>query len=144
MRLNFYTCLRISCFLFCSNVLFAQNHKIDSLQSVLKNSYEDTGKVNTLNILSGQYSLISDYALEGELAQTALALSEKLHFQKGKADALHNIAGAFSDRGHYAEALYNLNASLAIRKQINDEKGMAGSYGNIGIIFLDRVIIRRH
>ncbi|MEO6882870.1 MAG: T9SS type A sorting domain-containing protein [Bacteroidia bacterium] len=82
----------------------AQNHKIDSLYAVLKTEKEDTNKVNTLNVLSEKLWRAGVVQKSDSLANNALALSEKLNFQKGRAKAFDYISNIYPvpNNGHFA------------------------------------------
>jgi serine phosphatase RsbU (regulator of sigma subunit) len=118
--------------LFCN----AQQNKIDSLKNVLKNSKEDTNKVNVLNKISNSYSLIQKYNDARNYDSLALDLAEKLNFRRGIVQA--NIIAAKINviQGDYTDAMSTYVKTLAIADSIDFKKGIADAYNGIGMIYL--------
>ena len=113
----------------------AQQAKIDSLQTVLKTSKEDTSKVNTLNILSKQYMAAGNYEQALQFGKQAALQAEKLNYKKGMTDAYSNIGINYWYQGNYEKSLdYGLKA-LKTAEEIGYKKGIANSYNNIGIVY---------
>jgi tetratricopeptide (TPR) repeat protein len=84
---------------------FAQKGIIDSLHNVLKTALNDTGKVNTLNALSSKLWRSGNYDTSLICANQALALAEKLGFEKGFAGAYGNIGVISYYQGDYIKSL---------------------------------------
>ncbi|MEP7171060.1 MAG: tetratricopeptide repeat protein, partial [Bacteroidota bacterium] len=130
--------ITLSCLLF---QLFAQTQsKIDSLETVLKTSKEDTTKVNVLNNLSWELINTAEYAKAKQYADDALAIAEKINFKKGTANAYGNIGIIYYNQGNYPDALKNYFAALKIREEMGGKKGIAACYNNIGLIYYDQGI----
>ena len=113
----------------------AQNQNtIDSLFNILKETEEDTIKVNILINLAWNLSGSNpDTSLI--LANEALTLSEKIRSKKHIAKSYHEIARANSEKGNYPSSLeYNFKA-LAIREELADKPGIARSLYNIGTLY---------
>src|SRR5205823_3996862 len=81
---------------FC-HFTFAQNKQIDSLVGVLKNSKEDSGKVNALNLIGRQFYLVNSYDSALSCARRAQQLGEKLNYKKGIANAYRGIGNVYTD-----------------------------------------------
>jgi tetratricopeptide (TPR) repeat protein len=109
----------------------------DSLLRVLKTAKEDTNKVNTLNLLSRQYSNTGLYEQAKNYAEQAQSVSEKIDFKIGLGNAISNIGVAYWHQGVYEKALENHLKALKIRTEIGDKQGIAGSYNNIGLVYLN-------
>jgi len=76
-----------------SQLLYAQDLSIDSLQKVVQKQKEDTSKVNTLNYLSVAFlQKGDDYKTAILYAERTLSLSKKINFKRGEGLA-HNIIG---------------------------------------------------
>ena len=115
---------------------FAQTQCIDSLLGILSiDTKEDTNKVLVLIHLSRKYIDISSYGDAKQAANTALAISRKINFQKGIAKAYNNIGIIYWDQGDYPQALTSFFASLKIKEKLNDKESIADSYNNIGLIY---------
>lgn len=114
---------------------FAQQQVIDSLEHVLRNTNEDTVRVNSLNALSKQNIDISDFVMAKQYADSALELAKKLNYKKGIANAHNNIGIVYKNQGNYPEALENYLASLKINEEIGDKKSIAHVYNNMGIVY---------
>lgn len=115
--------------------LYAQQTTIDSLQNVLNSAKEDTNKVNTLNKLAGELTLILEYEKTFNCAIQASILSDKIDYKKGKAKSLTIIGVVYMNQGNYPEALKNYFASLKISEEIGNKKEIASSYNSIGNVF---------
>ena len=66
---------------------FNDSLKIDSVKKRLQTQKEDSNKVNSLNDLSATALAREDFDNSMQYAREALAISEKLNYNKGKADA---------------------------------------------------------
>jgi class 3 adenylate cyclase len=121
-------------FILSISISFARNPQIDSLKSVLISLDEDTVKVNTLNVLSGEL-----YGVEPEEAirygNEAKELAKSLDFHSGLALALKNTGMGFYFQGNYVEASINWEESLKIYESIGDEWGAANLMSNLGAVY---------
>jgi tetratricopeptide (TPR) repeat protein len=112
---------------------FCQSNTIDSIQTVLKTSKEDTVRVKLLIELSEQYSG-KDYNIALKFENLAKLLSEKLHYTKGLAITLNNIGRINMEVGNYAEA----NDYFLKAVKISESNGYLEEYAkgldNIGTI----------
>ncbi|MES2285998.1 MAG: tetratricopeptide repeat protein [Bacteroidota bacterium] len=129
----------LTCFLFVlfliPQSLMAQQAVIDSLITFLKTAQEDTVKVNSLNLLSTQYTNTGSYEQALQCAQKAQQHAEKYNYQKGIAVSYHNIGTVNWYKGDYEKALENHSKALQIRQAIEDKQGTASSYNNIGLVY---------
>jgi PAS domain S-box-containing protein len=114
--------------------LYAQQTKCDSLLSALKSASDDTVKVNLLNDLFREYQT-ADNVKALEYAMQALALSQKLNFQRGTASSYNNIGLAYFNDGKSSEALENYLKALEIFTDISFKKGASIVLANIGNLF---------
>ncbi len=130
-------CLLILLSLVSSSAHFviAQNAIIDSLQSVLNSSKEDTVKAFLLTELSWELYIVGENARAIDLASKALELSQKSNYKFGIATAYSRLGDVLEERGDYYEALKNYNASLEISKQTGNKKGLASCYNNMGLAY---------
>ena len=120
-------------FLFAA-VSFSQNHKADSLLTILKTAKEDTEKVNIYNNLHRELFRESpDKSLV--FAQNALALSEKLNYKTGEAIALRNIGASYGFKGEYLKALPYFQHSLEKAESIKDTSAIAGALHGFANIY---------
>jgi two-component system, NarL family, sensor histidine kinase UhpB len=108
------------------------NNKMDSLLNVLKNSAEDTNKVNTLNLISRQLYMSPRYMEGKKYVEESLALAEKLNFKKGLAVATNLLGAIVNRQGNYTEASKIHLAALKIFEELGDKKGISNTYHNIG------------
>lgn len=130
MKINFLLAIML-----CSSLLFAQQSKIDSLNSELSNSKEDSNKVKTLVALSSEMIYKSDYMSSRNYATEAILLSRSLNYLNGEASALGRIGLINWLQGDYPGALENLFSSLKIFENISDRKGIATSYNTLGLVY---------
>jgi signal transduction histidine kinase/tetratricopeptide (TPR) repeat protein len=109
-----------------------QNMVIDSVQKLISVANEDTSKVNCFNLLSGQFSDISNYDKAKQYADSALTLADKINYIKGKAIAYTKKGMAMGGIGNYAEGLKNFLASLRLFEELQSKSDIAACYNNIG------------
>jgi len=114
---------------------FGQQGKIDSLLSILKASFEDSIKVNTLNELSREFKQNGNNDTALIVAENAKNLADKIKYKKGLANAFGSIGSIYKSQGSYDKALTNYFASLKIKEQVGDKKGIANTHGNIGTVY---------
>lgn len=124
----FYT--GILCLLLSAHCI-AQSKQDDSLLTVLKNSIEDSNKVNTLLALSKKVGPL----LAMSYATQANDLSLKLGFKKGNALSLKAIGMVHYNQGKYLETLDYWNQSLKVFESIDDKVGVANMLSNIGAVY---------
>jgi serine phosphatase RsbU (regulator of sigma subunit) len=107
---------------------------VDSLKTVLQETYEDTLKVNVLNELSDQlYATDPEEAIRfGRLAKN---LAEKNNYKKGLAFAYKNIGLGHYMLGDFKEALENWDPSLALYQELGDDNMVANLLSNRGSVF---------
>jgi tetratricopeptide (TPR) repeat protein len=122
-------------FLFSCKFCFAQNQRIDSLKSVLKNSTEDTNKVIALYKLAAQFQN-NNPDTTMILNRQSLVLAEKLNYKKGIANALTDIGFIHRLYGNYDSAIYFLESGLNIHKIINNRKGISSCLGALAIVYI--------
>ena len=120
-----------------SSLCFAQ-HKLDSLNGVLKTEKEDTNKVNTLNSLASGYDDIGNMNIADSLAKNALQLASSLNYKNGQAGALITIGYISIGRGNYSEAMKAFSQSLELCKATSDSAGIANAYSCIGLSYRDQ------
>ena len=109
--------------------------KVDSLETVLQTSKEDTSKVNILNKLCYEYRKKDTYQALN-YGKQGLDLAKLLKFKRGIAKSLYNIGYMHVHQSNYKKALdYHLKA-LKIYEEIGNKKGLSESFQEIGIINL--------
>jgi signal transduction histidine kinase len=120
------------CLLLIANIGKAQvsNPKTDSLLTVLKNTTQDTSKVNALTSIASEY-----YFLDAEMglsyANKALVISKKINWNEGIAKSLCNMGINYSVIGEPDSAIYNLNNALQLS---NNKQLRASIFKNLGVI----------
>ena len=120
---------------FVVGISISQTREIDSLKQIIKNSKEDTNKVNTLINLCKE-SLNNDlYDTAYRYSLISQNLAKKIDYKKGLSSAYSLIANIYYHHGNYHKSLeFNLEA-LRIREQVGDVRGIANSYNNIGNVY---------
>ena len=129
--------------IFCSVCpqVFAKSHvEIDSLKQVLAISKQDSNMVNTLNELSRQYLLVSEFDTAKMYAEHAFHLSgiipvgKKTGWTRGEAIALNLIGSICKEQGDYEEGLESCNKAIEIAEKSECQDCIASSYSIIGNI----------
>lgn len=115
-------------------MLISQTHTLDSLVNKLKQSKEDTIKVNLLNDIASEY-FNQDTKKAKEYTHEALSLSDKINFKIGKAKSLNSLGILVQKTGDYDSAIVLQNSALNIYQQISNQKGIAKSYSDLCIAY---------
>jgi len=119
---------------FCNILFVAQQNKIDSLKTLIKQDKEDTNKVIHLNFLG--WELMSNHPDTSViLANQAAALSETLKWKRGLTNSFGNLGVFNALQDNYPEALDFFFKALSIDEELKDKNGIAKRIGNIGIIY---------
>src|SRR6266446_3960086 len=111
--MHFRIQLVLSLLIFISSNSFSQDHQIDSLVNLVQSSPDDTGKVNTLNLISKKY-FNSDPDKTITYGQQAADLATKLNFKPGLSLANKNIGIGYFNKGDYINALKFYEVSLGV------------------------------
>jgi signal transduction histidine kinase len=118
---------------FLSNC-FSREEQPDSLLTLLKNSKEDTARVNILNQLSLKYSNSSP-EISLNYATQAKQLAETTDYPQGLAYALKNIGIFYYTNADYIQTLTWWDESLKQFEKIQDKKGIANVLSNLGAMY---------
>ena len=157
MRKKYYL-LFVFLLLFFRSLVYAQQHRIDSLLNSLNQTLEDTTRIRTLNRLASEYNGAGDYEKGVEQADKALELSEKyLEKKPGKkiatvleierAKAYNNIGIIYKNQGNYPKALESFFEGLKFFEKVSAEypsdieykKGVALIFNSIGNIYANQL-----
>jgi PAS domain S-box-containing protein len=118
-----------------SNIAFAQNKTIDSLNVVLKVLKQDSNRVNTLILLCDAQSRIDNEKIL-PVANEILSLSEEINFPEGKAQA-YIFLGVYNNRaGKISQGIDFFLKALRVYETLQDTNHIAVCYNNIGVIYL--------
>jgi two-component system NtrC family sensor kinase len=131
------TCFLILLSIFSASSKDGNQSQVDSLETILKNSNEDSARAGTYIALCNLYGRMGNYAKATDYANQARLLSEKIHFKKGIANALSVLGFINNKQSDYSQALRNDSAALSIQKELRDKNGIADCYDNIGGVFYE-------
>jgi serine phosphatase RsbU (regulator of sigma subunit) len=111
-----------------------QNNKVDSLIKIIKNSKEDTSKVNALMNLSIRLFFINpDTCIK--LSNQSLALAKKLNRERGVALSEHQLGNLNYIKSNYPEAIKHYENAIQIwDKMIADRNESNSRFGSINKI----------
>ncbi|MCF8367340.1 MAG: tetratricopeptide repeat-containing sensor histidine kinase [Bacteroidales bacterium] len=118
--------------------VFAQNAKVDSLESLLANHLKpDTIRINLLNDIAGElkYTDIDKTLL---YATQADSLSDVLGFKKGKSVSLKLIGNYYFNKHDYTQSLAFYQKALKNCEVIGDKAGISYCYNYTGNIYLSQ------
>jgi len=121
-----------------SLTVFAQNTKVDSLESLLANHLKpDTIRINLLNDIAGElkYTDIDKILL---YATQADSLCDVLGFKKGKSVSLKLIGNYYYNKRDHTQALAFYQKALEICEVIGDKAGISYCYNYTGNIYLSQ------
>ncbi|MBI4929372.1 MAG: tetratricopeptide repeat protein [Bacteroidetes bacterium] len=114
---------------------FSQQFKIDSLLFIIKNSKEDTNKIDVLNKLASEFKKVSMYKEAITNANNALTISERLNFKRGISDSYIKLGSINLSQGNYPESLKYYLSSLKINEEVGNKKKIAPIYNSLGIVY---------
>lgn len=120
-----------------SPAVTAQQSINDSLQTALRlHPKNDTVKINLLNQLARNY-FTQNAAMAFQYAESALQLSDSLHFTKGKIWALRNQALVENTRGNLDHQMQLTLNALKLAEQDNDSYTLGVLNNDVGNIFIE-------
>ncbi|MCP5064704.1 MAG: sensor histidine kinase [Ignavibacteriae bacterium] len=109
---------------------------LDSLIEKIKYEQTDTSKIKLLNSLAWNFAP-EDFGKSMLFADSALALSQKINWEKGKAQALNNMGEALRYNGEVKESLEKHHKALTIYGDLKSHKMYAQTLSNIGIAYFN-------
>lgn len=118
----------------CQELLFAQDVRIDSLRNVIKESRNDTLRVNAwveMSRISYSYNKDSSFVY----AQTAYEEAEKTKFTKAKGLAANRLGLWYYDNEQYQQALRYFFEADSLYASIDFKRGLGNVKLNIGNVF---------
>lgn len=118
------------------SVVQAQTPEIDSLKNIIRNSREDSSKVNTLIALSSQY-LNVDLREAIRYGTEAVTLAERISYKKGEAYGYKAIGLGHITQGNYPEAAVQFQHSLALFEEMEYKVGVANILSNLGVVYFN-------
>lgn len=122
---------------FCAHLSFAQQTRLDSLLTALRNHpQEDTTKLNLLCTLAYTHYPYSDPDAGLKLADEAIALAQRLSHQTKLAYAYRSKGINLWAAGEYRLALEQYNLALAKYEDAQHNEGVADTYNNIGVVYM--------
>jgi len=134
----------VAAILFAAVSVYSQQHKVDSLDVLLKKynrdhknkslSLSDTVKVILLNDL---YYFTVNYEQDRAFNYTkeALELSKKINYKSGIANSYANLARIYNATANFDLAIGNLNKSNKIFIELKDNLQIANNYAELGVVF---------
>jgi two-component system NtrC family sensor kinase len=122
--------------LFFSNC-FSQERETDSLILLLKNTKEDSTRVDILNKIAALYLNTSPDTTIIHATQ-AKQLAEDISYIPGLAYALKNIGLGYYMQADYVQTLTYWNKSLEKFKAAGDKKGTANILSNLGAVYYNQ------
>lgn len=140
-KFRFFTMKIITIFLLLTctftKCVFSQQHKIDSLEQLLKSAKEDTNHVKILNEITNIYIQVPplDYEKGLPVAQHAKNLSEKLDDKKGLVTAYINLGTIYGYFGVYDKAFENFLNAVKISERLKDSGMILNSYQNLSFAY---------
>ena len=118
-------------FLFPAVLLAQKQPVIDSMLVSLRNSKEDTSKVNLLHKIA-LYYIDTDSTKAFHYGKSALQLSRKIQWEKGIAASNFYLGTIYNAHFNYDKALVYFNQSLST----TNKKMLSKSYQSIGGIYI--------
>ena len=117
-------------------VMLAQSDQINSLQKLVRNSADDTLKVNALIELSSNYYRTAP-AEAIKYGSQARDLAQELEFTSGLAYALKSIGMGYYFQGNYIEGVIYWQQALETFTTLGDKSGMSNMLNNLGAVYFN-------
>ena len=113
--------------------MFAQNHKADSLKTVLAHSQQDSDRINALLSLAAQLETINpDSSIL--LSRQSLVIAHKLAWGKGIVSSQYDLGVFLYVKGDMNNALIYVDSSLAASDKYNFHTKLNSIYNMLGNI----------
>ncbi len=129
-----YWLLTATAFLLFFQVISAQMTVADSLAKVLLHAPPDTNRVILLTDPAWEINQTEpEKALT--LLDEAMALAQKLHFERGEATTWNGMGVVAEINGNNSKALEYYQKAPEIRKKIGNKRDLASSYNNLGTLY---------
>lgn len=129
-----YRCPLIICFLLIIRLLYAQQNRIDSLLTVVKNPSDSTDVMQACLALSVEFNLKN---FDENLAYGArgLQIAEQNKDTVAIGNFLHNIGVGFYLKGKFDSAATYYYKSADLLNQQNELSGLAATYNSLGQLY---------
>ena len=125
----FFICL-------CGHLFAQKSQSVDSLNTLIKQSKEDTSKVNLIIALVDLYENVGNYDKAVELYKEALPIATKTNSIKHIVFVETQMAFMFIKNGEYDKATPILKTSLDVATKANYKKGIAQSLRFTAAVYL--------
>ena len=130
MKTTFLIVLFLAEMFFCA----AQNSKLDSMNSLIRNAKSDTARIN---LMCSKVSLLLEINLDSAVLVGRQAIEEarRVNYKKGEGTAQLNLSSAYCFKGDYAAARDLLNEAGKIFALLKDTLSESDLYGNMGMMY---------
>ena len=130
-RLHFLSIIYFLCLL---SKVFSQQNIHDSLVDFIEHSANDTNKINAM-LKVGRMNAFNNPAMALQWHQKALALSQKIKWEKGEAISQHGVGFSFYLVGDIPSAKKELQRAIGYSRKIKNKTIEATSINDQGLIF---------
>ncbi len=112
------------------------NRTIDSLNKLLPNTKQDTGKVNIQNELANCWLRKKNTDSAFIYSQKALDLATEISFKQGMAASYNTMAAIEESQGDFSEAIENYDEALKILFELDLRDALGKCYNNMGVAYM--------
>ncbi len=119
----------------CSHLGLAQQTEFDSLATALKNSLDDTTRLDLLTELAYRHYPYSDPVEGMKMADEAIALAQKILNPQKLGYSYRSKGINLWAQSQYARALELYALALKQYDAANDKLGIADTYNNMGVVY---------
>ncbi|HHP7241801.1 MAG TPA: hypothetical protein ACFCUD_09010 [Cyclobacteriaceae bacterium] len=106
---------------------------IDSLTQLLETDITDRARVDTWNLLAGEYNT-SDALKTADYTSKTIALSKKINYLEGISDTYYRIGVSTAINGDHNKATELYTQALISAQEASYKKGEGNAYNGLGII----------
>lgn len=113
----------------------SQNHKIDSLRGLLRQTMPDTSKVEVLTELSRKYENIGNTDSSLYFANNAFVIAQKLNNKELLASVYNCFGNAYIDKSDYPKALNYYVKAEQLNEELGHKSEAAQMLTNIAVVY---------
>ncbi len=123
-------------FILSISLVYAQQHKADSVFKKLSKAKYDSNLVITFDSI-GHSFINSKPKLAHQFTDKGLAIAKEIKFRKGEARSLNNLGLIYERTGDYTQALNYMIKAMEIYEDIDYQRGVGICLTNMSIIYSD-------
>src|SRR5664279_5396276 len=120
--------------IFCAEIIYAQNAKIDSLTNLINKASTDSGRIKLMII---KVNFLSNINLDSSISLALKTLKQPgiIHYYKWEFYLREGLASNYSFKGNYKAAWEQINYLKQSVKSSKDSSDFGRIYGSSGLLY---------